>query len=102
MGEAEGDKQLHDISDLLAHLEVDSLEAASELISEETDPDAFILEENGGFVIQMSTWGRFLEFPISVADFWELVHELEDEVASALEAEWEQESVADPGSESPG
>src|ERR1700709_1791302 len=103
MSGAGGSNRLHNVSDLLAYLQVESLEQASDLITEETDPDAFILEENGEFVIRMGTLGSMLEFPITVDDFWELVHDLEDDVVATFDADSVNDVVdADfPGWDSP-
>lgn len=67
---------------LLAYLEVDSADAAADLISEDIEPDAYILEDGEGFVLQAGRHGLTLVFPMSVDDFWELVRDLENEVVS--------------------
>lgn len=67
---------------LLAHLCVDSIEAAADLVSEDTEPDAYIVEEHGDFVLRMANHGCALEFPMTVEDFWELVHDLEGDVVA--------------------
>lgn len=88
MSETSGRVWLADMNALLAHLNVDSIDAAAELISEETEPDAYIVWEHGDSVLRMANHGYALEFPMTVDDFWELVHDLEDGVV----ADWAGDS----------
>ncbi|MDP2774203.1 MAG: hypothetical protein Q8O61_11665 [Nocardioides sp.] len=88
MSDASEPMQLADMDALLAHLAVDSIDTAAELISENTEPDAYLQEETGQFVLRMASHGCTLEFPMSVDDFWELVHDLEDQVTG----EWNRSS----------
>lgn len=71
------------VDDLLAHLGADSLEEAGELLSENLEPDAF-LEDDGDLVLRMDTQGTTLEFPTTSDDFWELVHDLEQDVIADM------------------
>ena len=82
------------MGDLLAYLEVGSLEEASDCISEGTDPDAYLFEENGAFVLRMGNLGSMLEFPVTVDDFWELVHDLENDVVTIAEADSRREPMS--------
>lgn len=71
------------IEDLLAHLGADSLEEAGELLSENLELDAF-LQDDGDLVLRMGTQGATLEFPMTSDDFWELAHDLEQDVIADI------------------
>ena len=83
------------MNDLLAHLNVDSLAAAAEVISEDTDPDAYLVQEGRGCVLRMGNQGTTMEFPMTVGDFWELVQDLEHDVV----AEWSADLLPSGGSD---
>lgn len=91
MGEDVGNISLDQMRDLLAYLEVDTLEQAGEVVGEHTDPDVSIVEEGGEYVVRMATQGSVLEFPTTVDDFWDLVRDLEDDVATVLETDLEED-----------
>lgn len=80
------------IEDLLAYLGADSLEEAGEILSEDLEPDAF-LEDNGDLILRMDTQGTGLEFPMTSDNFWELVHDLEqDVIAEVTVRSWPEHS----------
>lgn len=71
------------VEDLLAHLDAASLEEAGEVLTENLDPDAF-LENDGDLVLRMGSQGITLDFPMTSDDFWELVHDLEQDVIAEM------------------
>ncbi|CAB4922608.1 unannotated protein [freshwater metagenome] len=74
---------------LIAHLRTDSLEGVAEVISEDTEPDASIVEDGRNFVLRMGNQGSTLEFPMTAEDFWEQVQDLEDDVVGQWGADTE-------------
>ena len=70
-------------ADLLAHLGADSLEEAGEFLSENLEPDVS-LEDDGDLLLRMGIQGTTLEFPMMSDDFWELVHDLEQDVIADM------------------
>jgi len=92
--------QLDSLGDLLAHLEVNTIEEASDVISENLDPDAFIMEhDDGELVLCMDSQGVVLRFPMTVDHFWALVHDLDSDVVAAVEVtSWQDEFGDEVGS----
>lgn len=80
---------MQDVQGLLAYLRADSLDEAGALVSEDTDPDAWFVMDGDQLVLSMGGAGFTLEFPLSTADFWEMIHELETDAVSASESESE-------------
>jgi hypothetical protein len=84
-------RQAHDLAELLELAGVETLSDLSVLVDDQADLDAWVpaLDHQpclpGGLLVVVSSMGAVLEFPATVAALFELVDELQDDVAERLE-----------------
>ena len=75
------------LPDLLHHTGCTDLDELGALIDGDADVDMWVDEMAGGIEVRTSRTGTGLGYPFTMADFWEVVAEAEDDEVRRWEAE---------------
>lgn len=76
-----------DLGRFLSTLGCSDIEALSEIVDGDAEPDMWVCEIDGGVEVGSGTSAIGLEFPFALAEFWEAAHEVEQRETERIESE---------------
>jgi hypothetical protein len=71
--------------ELLAATGAEDIDGLSSFVDDACEPDVWVADTDAGVEVGSGVWATCLGFPFAVADFWALVHEVENEEVTRIE-----------------
>ena len=72
--------------ELLAATGAEDVDGLSARVDDACEPDVWVSDTDSGVEVGSGVWATCLDFPFTMADFWALVREIENEEMARIEA----------------